>query len=127
MKTSYEGCHPDIAESLKRGEHARCISKDGAAETKMTICAYDASVMASYICTGRMDWDTAEPVPTETYVIDAVSMMEGLVKRKWEQQSDGSWRQPNGFVTAPTIFFECGARPTHTGGYHDWMLVERDV
>jgi len=127
MKTSYSGCNPEIAESLQRGEHIKCISFDGNTKTEITVCAYDSNVMASYVCTNRQDWDTAEPIKTATYVIDAVAMMKGLVERGYLHIGNGDWALGKKEVLSP-VWSQCGEILTgNRRGWEPWMLEQKEV
>ena len=125
MKTSYLGCNKEIAESLKRGQHIKCIC-GGSVPAK--VIAYVEGSSYPYRTTGSCcSYSIAEPIKTETYVIDAVSMMKGLVKRGYKVTDDGNWKKNNhvDFITEKWRF--CGFLLPSGYAFEDWMLEEREV
>ena len=129
MKTDYTNCNQDIADSLKRGEHIRCyIIEDTKAERKRTIIAYlngcyvdgNLNKIQSNKCSVRL-------VATETYIIDAVSMMKGLAKRRYKVDTLGYWSDGVGNSLAPIMWFRCGKTTCAKYTWEDWMLEEREV
>lgn len=132
MKTSYEGCHPEIADSLKRGEHRSC--NVGENHYPVTIVAYCIKENPSrpYLSSGGSYYANAEPVKTETYVIDAVSMMEGLIESGYKPDREGYFI-PSGEPKNISCFtldswIKCGKRKENDGHlWEPWMLEEREV
>ena len=63
----YTGCHPVIAEHLKRGEAIECLVWDGQLEGKVVgfVAGYCASNKYPYRCdeAGVSAWMCAEPIP----------------------------------------------------------------
>ena len=63
----YTGCHPVIAEHLKRGEAIECLVWDGQLEGKVVgfVAGYCASNKYPYRCdeAGVSSWMCAEPIP----------------------------------------------------------------
>ena len=63
----YTGCHPVIAEHLKRGEAIECLVWDGPLEGKVVgfVAGYCASNNYPYRCdeAGVSSWMCAEPIP----------------------------------------------------------------
>jgi len=124
METSYEGCHPEIAESLKRGEHIECITKTS--RVKETIIAYLSRSNKPYVSSAGIFLSYAEPITTETYVIDAVSMMQGLVDRGYTYVSEGQWSTDGGYEHfEPEWWGDCGK--VKRCSMPDWMLIEKET
>ena len=61
----FTGCHPVIAEHLKRGEEIECRALDnkGAVKKEMWICRYKSSAGLPYRSETDTPWKYAEPVP----------------------------------------------------------------
>ena len=61
----FTGCHPVIAEHLKRGEEIECRAWDnkGAVKKEMWICRYKSSAGLPYRSETDTPWKYAEPIP----------------------------------------------------------------
>ena len=61
----FTGCHPVIAEHLKRGEEIECRAWDnkGAVKEEMWICRYKSSAGLPYRSETDTPWKYAEPIP----------------------------------------------------------------
>ena len=135
MKTSYKDCHPVVEEHLLRGEHCRCLCKLRASDSEfikrpVRIIAYihdHENDLGYYLDYEGIGYDTVEPVMTEARIIDAVSMMKGMIERGWVQMVSGDWELPSGYIMAATVFLECGTRPNCIDGYLDWMVEEIEI
>jgi len=128
MKTSYINCHPEIAESLQRGEHIRCYIREVAKSKRYrTIIAY---VNGNYIDHNlvKLIHEQCEVtmIKKETYVIDAISMMKGLIERGYQVSEKGNWKLKD------KVFYVnwwqlCDEDNFVDGCFEDWMLWEREV
>jgi len=134
MKTSYERCHQEIAESLQRGEHIRCRCKAASGPGLINvegicIIAYifnPESALGRYLDINGFGYDIAYPMITETYVIDAVSLMKGLVERGYKVSEKGNWKLKD------KVFYVnwwqlCGETEVVEECFEPWMLEEREV
>jgi hypothetical protein len=134
LKTSYEGCHPEIAASLKRGEHIKCRVWDSLRETKRSeeIIAYAFGGAYPYRTYGE-GYMYAEPIPkTETRVIGPVEMMKQLVERGYKQTTTtGSWvNNTEQSAFPPTMFTVCDKPPSKgstIAEQYPWMLEEVEI
>ena len=61
----FTGCHPVIAEHLKRGEEIECRAWDnkGAAKKEIWVCRYKSSAGLPYRSETDTPWKYAEPIP----------------------------------------------------------------
>ena len=124
MKTDYTGCNKEIAESLKRGEHIECITKTS--RVKETIIAYLSRSNKPYVSSAGIFLSYAEPITTETYVIDAVAMMKGLIERGYTVDKHGWWFTEVS-VLRSNAWSYCGKLPSSALTWEDWMLEERET
>ena len=64
----FTGCHPVIAEHLKRGEEIECRAWDnkGAAKKEIWVCRYKSSAGLPYRSETDTPWKYAEPIPRKT-------------------------------------------------------------
>ena len=64
----FAGCHPVIAEHLKRGEEIECRAWDnkGAAKKEIWVCRYKSSTGLPYRSDTDTPWKYAEPTPPKT-------------------------------------------------------------
>ena len=122
MKTSYKNCHPEIAASLQRGEHIRCVCNN----FPHTIIAYVQGYDYPYIDDTSCKYDNAVPIKTTTYVIDAVSMMKGLVERGYVLDHKGYWSLGMDDGISPSMWIYCG-KPVIDYIWEPWMLIDKEV
>ena len=69
----FTGCHPVIAEALKRGESIECRVWDnkGAAKKETWVCRYKSSARLPYRSETDTPWKYAEPIPIgEEWLVD---------------------------------------------------------
>ena len=132
MKTSYKNCHPEIAASLQLGEHIECIlwdRKDDSRKYEQTVVAYTGGSEdhTNYLTMDGDYWDCAIPHKTETYVIDAVSMVKGLVDRGYEPTMAGEWCK-DGVRFLPRLFTYCDKpHDLANADLKDWMLIDKET
>lgn len=66
----FTGCHPVIAEHLKRGEIVKCkvwdFGRDKGREVEAWICRYNSNSNLPYISGSGTPWRYAEPIPIKT-------------------------------------------------------------
>ena len=127
MKTDYTNCHPEIAESLKRGEHIRCKAAGRDDDRAVVLVTAYLGKERLYLSDKGEFWHTLEPIKTETYVIDAVSMMKGLVERRYNVLDDGTWVKLNYMSVTTDIWQHCDYRQPYNVPYDSWMLEKREI
>ncbi len=113
-KTSYSGCHPVIAESLRRGEHIECRVWDSEDDTlyPMTVISYREGDVCPYITDDIDGYRKAEPLPkTETRVKQPVALMQALIDAGYEVDVDGHWAKDDHRSFFPDRWFYCGEKP----------------
>ena len=122
--TSYEGCHPVIAESLKRGEHVECADGFGGI---YTVVAYVFGDNFPYVCTDCKRRANLYPLPkTETWVIKASKLVKILEDEGYECDKKGFWRKEDHNVS-PEIFAYCGKPLAEMTHFPDKYLEEVEV
>lgn len=136
MKTSYEGCDPKVAESLKKGEHFKCKMMFGNTlfDGKTIIIAY----IKGYYVTDKRECInianiTITPIETETRVIGHVAMMQGLIERGYEPNPHGVFRlfhmgDPKDSDFFPIRLWQyCGTPIESTLKFEPWMIEEVEI
>lgn len=129
MKTSYEGCNKEIAESLKCGEHIPCSISLGTQKEKVLIISYslNTKLKAPYVGENGERYVNPIPIKTETYVIGAIEMMKGLVERGYAVDRQGWWINENSVNMTPSAWQYCDKPEFLRYDWEDWMLEEREV
>ena len=63
----FTGCHPVIAEALKRGEDIKCMVWDnkGDVKTEVWVCRYKVRSSLPYRADSDTPWKYAEPIPVK--------------------------------------------------------------
>ena len=99
----FTGCHPVIAEHLKRGEEIECRAWDnkGAAKKEIWVCRYKSSAGLPYRSETDTPWKYAEPTPPKTRrIMPPERAIPVLIAEGWRFTSTG-------FLTGPG----CGVLP----------------
>lgn len=131
IKTDYTGCHPEIAASLKRGEHIECRHPEDHS-LEFTVTSYCAGLKYRYggFRNGLHDgYSDAEPVPkTKTRVLGPVQLMQALVERGYKVSADGCWSiKRSTCVILPSMWEYCGQTPCSSCSWEPWMLEEVEL
>ena len=100
----YTGCHPAIAEHLKRGEAIECLVWDGRLEDKVVgfVAGYFASNRYPYRCDeeGASIWMYAEPIARKAKrVMPPERAIPVLIAEGWKFRSSGSIMGPSSILT----------------------------
>ena len=131
MKTSYEGCHKNIAKSLKKGEHIPCLvwGDDSGNKDTANVCSYSAGEARPY-GTNDSHVVNATPAPVALEVISNNKLMSELVKRDYKVDSIGDWILKVGSLTITLTagaWIYCEETPSPDLSWEDWMLREVDA
>ena len=108
----FTGCHPVIAEHLKRGEAIECLVWDGQLEGKVVgfVAGYCASNKYPYRCdeAGVSSWMCAEPIPRKVRrIMPPERAIPVLIAGGWAFDKHGALiGGPYGIV--PQMFEEMG-------------------
>jgi hypothetical protein len=134
LKTDYAGCHPEIAASLKRGEHYRCnlTTLKGVHAGAGWVVGYCVGRFAPYISHSGSRYATAEPLPkTETRVIGSVEMMQGLTDMGYKPDPNGCFyttgKVHNTDCFPSRAWILCGTTNTNGYEFEPWMLEEVEI
>jgi hypothetical protein len=116
----YAGCHPVIAEHLKRGEAILCRTLR---ENEVFITAYEQGEEFPYRSSyADNSWRGIEPGPqkkTETRVKKASEIVKWLEDNGYILDGAGNWQDRTGTWFRPEMFFYCG-KPVHTNPW-EWL------
>ena len=130
LKTDYTGCHPEIAASLKRGEHIMCRHPTNHWITFL-VYAYSVKDCFKYRSATNGWYQVAEPLPkTETRVVCLTTLVDRLIAYGYSQAPGGLWRSASQNATYPyNIFAMCGKGISEAQKcvYADWMLEEVEI
>ena len=112
------GCHPVIAEALKRGEAIKCkVWNDGhPREETRYVAGYWPK---TYISEGVVAWDRAEPIPRKTRrIMPPERAIQVLIAEGWRFDSSGQMDGPAQTIL-PTMFCRMG-RPLDDPSAISW-------
>ena len=88
----FTGCHPVIAEALKRGEEIECRAWDnkGAAKKEIWVCRYKSSAGLPYRSETDTPWKYAEPIPLKPRrIMPPERAIRVLIAGGWVFSTDG--------------------------------------
>ena len=90
----YTGCHPVIAEALKRGEAIECevwdSDCDKEQEIEVWVCRYCGNSSLPYSPDFDMSWKHAEPIPLKVKrIMPPERAIPVLIAEGWEFYEDG--------------------------------------
>ena len=119
----YTGCHPAIAEALKRGEAIECIVWDGQLEGKVLgfVAGYCASNKYPYRCdeAGISAWMHAEPIARKVKrIMPPERAIPVLIAEGWKFCERGSLRNREAVIT-PYMFSLFGTC-TEEHDHYNW-------
>ena len=117
------GCHPVIAEHLKRGEAIECLVWDGQLEGKVVgfVAGYCASNKYPYRCdeAGVSSWMCAEPIPRKVRrIMPPERAIPVLIAEGWVFSTDGRLVGPE--QTIIQTMFHCMGRPVDDPSVSPW-------
>lgn len=105
----FTGCHPVIAEALKRGEAIVCkVWDDGhpREEVRYVVSYWHKT----YISEGIVEWDHAEPIPTKTRrIMPPERAIPVLIANGWRFEPSGQMNGPRQTIL-PAMFCGMGRR-----------------
>ena len=105
----FTGCHPVIAEALKRGEAIKCkVWNDGhPREETRYVAGYWPK---TYISEGVVAWDRAEPIPRKTRrIMPPERAIPVLIANGWRFDHSGQMDGPRQIII-PTMFCRMRSR-----------------
>ena len=108
----FTGCHPVIAEALKRGEEIECRVWDnkGAAKKETWVCRYKSSARLPYRSETDTPWKYAEPIPRKVKrIMPPERAIPVLIAEGWKFNSSGQMCRPAQTIQ-PTMFYRMGSR-----------------
>ena len=90
----FTGCHPVIAEALKRGEAIKCrvwdLGRDGRREVEAWICRYRGNSSHPYCADNYTNWMYAEPIPRKVRrIMPPERAIPVLIAEGWSFTSAG--------------------------------------
>ena len=91
----FTGCHPVIAEALKRGEAIECRvwdCEDSPCQLrKKWVCSYSKEESCSYISTEGIVWRYAEPTTIKVHrIMPPEQAIPVLIANGWEYNKEGA-------------------------------------
>lgn len=106
----FTGCHPVIAEHLKRGEAIECRVWDTGREPneeKRYVIGYE---QRTYITSGVVEWYYAEPIPIKVKrIMPPERAIPVLIAEGWAFNTSGQMDGP-GQIILPAMFCSMGRR-----------------
>ena len=119
----FTGCHPVIAEHLKRGEAVECLVWDGQHGNKVVglVVGYCASNKYQYRCddVGISAWMCAEPIPRKTRrIMPPERAIRVLIAGGWVFSTDGRLVGPE--QTIIQSMFHCMGKPVDDPSVSHW-------
>ena len=87
----FTGCHPVIAEALKRGESIECLVWDkNDVKKEVWICRYKGSSDFPYLSETGVFWKHAEPIPLKTRrIMPPERAIPVLIAEGWRYDENG--------------------------------------
>lgn len=101
----YTGCHPVIAEHLKRGEAIKCNVWDNYRDHEVVwVCLYEMGAKYPYRNITGTGWKDAEPIPLKTRrIMPPERAIPTLIAEGWSFTSTGSIAGP-GISVLPEMY-----------------------
>ena len=107
----FTGCHPVIAEALKRGEEIECRAWDnkGAAKKEIWVCRYKSSAGLPYRSETDTPWKYAEPIPLKVKrIMPPERAIPVLIAEGWRFDNRGALRGEKMDYILPQMFEKMG-------------------
>lgn len=112
----FTGCHPVIAEHLKRGEVIECwtqVCKESPHQLrKKWVCSYSKEGSYPYITTEGLGWRYAEPIPVKVKIkriMPPERAIPVLIAEGWRFNTSGQMDGPRQTIL-PAMFCSMGRR-----------------
>lgn len=107
---NFDGCHPVIAEHLKRGEIVKCkvwdFSRDKGREVEEWICRYNGNSELPYISGSDTPWKHAEPIPLKVKrIMPPERAIQALIAEGFAFTSKGDLSGPEITLTTQMYVF----------------------
>ena len=104
----FTGCHPVIAEALKRGEMIKCnvCDRDRGGKSEVWICRYIRGSAYPYRSHHGVFWKNAEPIPVKVKIkriMPPERAIPVLIAKGFAFTSEG-WLIGNGFTLTPQMY-----------------------
>ena len=115
----FTGCHPVIAEALKRGETIKCKVWDEGhpGEEVRYVVSYWSKI---YISEGIVEWDRAEPIPRKTRrIMPPERAIPVLIAEGWKFDDSGDLVGYGNSVL--TIMFKLMGKPLSDPKVSFWV------
>ncbi len=121
----FTGCHPVIAEHLKRGEIVKCKVWDSGRnrghEVEAWICRYNSNSNLPYISGSGTPWRNAEPIPIKVKrIMPPERAIPILIDEGWKFNKFGDLIRPGWVILSHA--FQYFGKPGYTPGAagHSW-------
>ena len=117
----FTGCHPVIAEHLKRGEEIECRAWDnkGAVKKEMWICRYKSSAGLPYRSETDTPWKYAEPTPLKVKrIMPPERAIPMLIAGGWRFDDSGNMIGP--MYSVVTNMFKLMGKPLSAQKVSEW-------
>ena len=102
----FTGCHPVIAEALKRHEDIKCrvwdrdCDRGQEVEVETWICWYKGNSNFPYLSGSGMPWRYAEPIPLKVKrIMPPERAIRVLIENGWSFRSNGVMCGPDGLIS----------------------------
>ena len=116
----FTGCHPVIAEHLKRGEAIECRVWGGEDSVHAKLKRYITGYMpGAYIIPGGVFWSHAEPIPIKVKrIMPPERAIPVLIAKGWVFSTDGRLVGPE--QTIVQSMFHCMGKPVDDPSMFVW-------
>ena len=117
----FTGCHPVIAEHLKRGEEIECRAWDnkGAAKKEIWVCRYKSSAGLPYRSETDTPWKYAEPIPLKVKrIMPPERAIPMLIAGGWRFDDSGNMIGP--VYSVVTNMFKLMGKPLSAQKVSEW-------
>ena len=97
----FTGCHPVIAEALKRGEAIKCNVWDNYRDHEVVwVCLYEMGAKYPYRNITGTGWKDAEPIPIKVKrIMPPERAIPVLIENGWSFMSNGVMFGPDGSIS----------------------------
>ena len=120
---NFTGCHPVIAEALKRGEEIECRVWDNKGDVKREawICRYKGRSDLPYQSVSNTPWKYAEPIARKVQrIMPPERAIPVLIANGWKYNKEGALSGPDESII-PEMFRLMGrSLDDHCVGYWSW-------
>ena len=116
----FTGCHPVIAEALKRGEAIKCNVWDNYRDHEVVwVCLYEMGAKYPYRNITGTGWKDAEPIPLKTRrIMPPERAIPVLIANGWVFSTDGRLVGPE--QTIIQAMFHCMGKPIDDPSVSSW-------